>query len=1522
MTARGWATTTMLAAGFVAACSGGAGPKPGSRASDVVERLRGFHPDVAALVARAEESPARRSAEVGTAFEVSAFASDPPDNRARHPHVAAALDAAWRRDSSGLVALLPESSTDTLRIEARPSGRRIRVRRTGGGRSEARRAGGAVVYADEAASVDTVIFARGAAVEELLIVRAPGEPLTYELEVPPGSRLAQADPRVVDVRDSLGSSWMRLRADAAWDSAGNVLIPELLLDGETIEVRVPGVERWPVVVDPAWELSDRMVDGRRHHAGILLGTGGVLVAGGCFSNDCDEGAWSSAEIYNVARGTFSTTGSMSVARHSFSAVRLPSGKVLVAGGCPDRCDTPHSSAELFDPAANGGVGAFEPAAPLGTARYGATATLLPTKKVLIAGGQRNPFSALDSTELYDPPSDTFSPGGMLTSHRSLHTATLMLDGKVLLAGGSSSSVAELYDPLSNTSVATGSMVRARREHAATLLRDGRVLFTGGCHLSSCSVLSSAEIYDAGTFSAAGSMAKLHRRHRSVLLPSGKVLVASGCGAFCNTNEGPIPDVEIYDPSCAGPSCFSQTEPLRQPRKEASLTVLPTGRVVMIGGAGKGASARSAELFEPNDQIDAGTFTAIASMVKPRAAHSATLLNNGQVLLAGGVGCIGPGTFPVCPFETHPRAELYDPFTGMFALTTGSMVVPRGAHTATVLHDGRVLMSGGCASLLDCVDIIGNPTMGLSVAEVYDPGTQTFSATLGDMSVRRVGHAATTLPSGEVLVTGGCDDLFCTATDSKADVDLYDPVSSTWSKMPDMAVKRGQHRSILLESGRVLVIGGRDAGGAVDPVDVFDPELLTFSQLPRPLEPRAGFGAALLPGDLVLLGGGLGAVGVSLTATVSSAEIYDSSSGLSIPTDSMVAARYWVNHDGMVPLLSGKVLAVGPCANLAICGGVQNTREVYDRQADDNRGVFFRHDGGLIDRAAATKTRLPSGDVLITGGCELDLANTLCLDIYSTAERYSEGLIGNDGWRPVIASTPTSATAGGVASITGTGFLPPIESSSGTNPDSATNAPTLLWYPAAGGYPLTGQTINVTDTSLEWIVPLTARHGQGAVHIVVGGVPSASRSLRILPAAAATPCTAGAQCASGWCADGVCCDNECGGQCEGCTAATKGFGVDGVCGPIGEGLDPDDDCTDEGQSSCGTDGVCDGTGFCRMYASGTLCQNAVCAGGQLTPPGSCDGAGSCVTEPPVACAPGACNVAGNACTSSCTSSADCSAGSYCAPGGVCANKEPNGADCFLAAQCQSDHCVDGVCCETSCTGQCEACNLSDSRGVCVAVQGDPPAGRPPCAGFGPPCAGTCDGTTRASCRYPGLGTSCGQSQCTDGVAEGFFCDGAGACGERATVDCFNFACGAMACNDTCESDDDCAAGFECDANDCVTRGTTCDGDHTLTSVSGETTDCSPYRCNSAGTCDTRCESTADCAEGSECDADGNCIAVRAPAADLDPGCACRQPAGRRAASAWWLAGLALAIAGARRRRSSRGPRRVGASPRRPPRRRLR
>jgi Putative Ig domain len=357
-----------------------------------------------------------------------------------------------------------------------------------------------------------------------------------------------------------------------------------------------------------------------------------------------------------------------------------------------------------------------------------TAGIFPiTLMVTDALNQSSPVAAFTVRVAKARPDAAFVPTGSMTMARDGHTATLLLDGRVLIAGGGSAT-AELYDAASQTFAATGSMVIARIAQSATLLANstlpnyGKVLMAGGWE-------QTAELYDptAGTFAATGSMVTRHLGQTATWLQNGQVLVAGGETA----------SAELFNPSTG---TFTATGDMTVSRSGHTATLLPDGRVLIAGGVQDltpgtlpiplGPGVASAELYDPVS----GTFTSAGSMSEGRSGHTATLLVDGTVLLVEGTG---------------NTAELFHPGTGTFSVVGAPLSSACGTK-ATLRNDGTVLVAGGrrCS---------GRTRTSGSGAELFAPESGGFVAT-GSLITGRDGHTATLLIDGTVLITGGTSHM--------------------------------------------------------------------------------------------------------------------------------------------------------------------------------------------------------------------------------------------------------------------------------------------------------------------------------------------------------------------------------------------------------------------------------------------------------------------------------------------------------------------------------------------------------------------------------------------------------------------------------------------------------------------------------------------------------------------------------------------------------------------------------------------
>jgi N-acetylneuraminic acid mutarotase len=371
--------------------------------------------------------------------------------------------------------------------------------------------------------------------------------------------------------------------------------------------------------------------------------------------------------------------------------------------------------------------------------------------------------------------------------------------------------------------------------------------------------------------------------------------------------------------CAADSGFAATGSLAAPRTMHSATLLPNGKVLVAGGLDSSFNniVVSAELYDPAS----GTWTGTGDMYHGGlAAHTAILLPNGRVLVAGG------GLYSIS-FQTSDHAELYEPASGTWAQT--GPITQFFDRSVTLLPNGNVLLAGGD---------IGEDSNGVASAELYDPASETSTPT-GSLGTARSHHTATLLPNGKVLVTGGYDSSGNLTTSAE----LYDPASGTWTATGSLNAARLGHTATLLANGKVLVVGGRNSSGGLASAELYDPASGAWTATGSLTTARVGHTATLLPTGKVLLAGGTNG------GVLASAELYDPASGAWTATGSLTTAR--VGHTATL-LSNGNVLFAGGVHDT----GVLASAELYDPVSPSAQ---------LLN--VATRLKVLNGDNVLIGG---------------------------------------------------------------------------------------------------------------------------------------------------------------------------------------------------------------------------------------------------------------------------------------------------------------------------------------------------------------------------------------------------------------------------------------------------------------------------------------------------------------------------------------------------------------------------
>ena len=358
--------------------------------------------------------------------------------------------------------------------------------------------------------------------------------------------------------------------------------------------------------------------------------------------------------------------------------------------------------------------------------------------------------------------------------------------------------------------------------------------------------------------------------------------------------------EIYDLGL--PAVFMPTGTMIEARRAHTATKLLNGQVLVAGGHDGGHYLQTAEIFDPatatfsrTTTIDASTSESVPSFVTTkRAAHTATLLSNGMVLIAGGYN----GSY-------LDSAEIYNPSTGKFTATAGALTNARAYHTATLLPSGKVLLAGGY-----------NGTTYLQTAEVYDPSTRTFTLLAAGMSEARAHHTMTLMSSGEILVAGGYNGNYL------ATAEIYNATSNIFRNAARaMASGRGNHAAALLPDGTILIAGG-SSGTPLATAEIFDPAGATFTTTAGAMSAarEAPTATALANGQVLIAGGSNG-------KELSTAEIYNPSSrAFTVLPRAMAAPR--LDHTATL-LNDGTVL---------LAGGQNSKMLIFDVNADSSDNV--------------------------------------------------------------------------------------------------------------------------------------------------------------------------------------------------------------------------------------------------------------------------------------------------------------------------------------------------------------------------------------------------------------------------------------------------------------------------------------------------------------------------------------------------------------------------------------------------------
>ena len=1217
-----------------------------------------------------------------------------------------------------------------------------------------------------------------------------------------------------------GKAEAQVTAPMAYAAGGRQIKPELRARGDAsasegaidLYVDANGEQ---VLVDPLWLATAAVPFARANHAAAAVGDPWgswdiALITGG---TDGTAAATASTAYYDFTSDEWWSDFSMSTPRACHTATTLPDGTALIVGGMNDTGGL-LDSAEIYD-WYNYNLSQED---PMGFSRMNHTATTMQNGEVLVVGGRGDyAMAPVEGAADGQQPSPQFLGSGTFDCWNPPS------GGGSGSGGPGTTSFVDVFSQVEgNFWYGTSSLYYARERHTATLLQTGDVLVVGG--EDNGFIHNTSEAYYQGSWSYPVTMNAPREDHTATLLNDGSVLITGG-----HDGAGPTATAEIYVPSGGsgsggGGGVWVLTAPMSTPRTHHTAALLPDGTVIVAGGSNGTTALATAEIYDPVAQ----TWSPALPMNVARSEATGTMLTSGGWVVAGGVDDTSNAT---------PTADVY-----WYELPLGFPCTDGSQCASTFCVEG-VCCDSECSGT--CYTCRGqsqpaalNVSIGVPITKAgiiqsgdgycnsADWGTDPRNDCADD-GVENCGSnglcdgegSCMTYESNDVCVAAYCEgnvaiyDAYCDGEglcqppsnvedcgagqcvtgscyfDCGSDVDCS---TAGWCndggcdpKKTDGQPTNGDNEcasgfaadgvccdspcaGICSACTSALKGGGLD--GVCGPIKVgTDPDVECTAQ---PASTCGGVGSCDGAGACALYPAGtVCSPGSCSGSTLVQADLCDGN-GHCIDTGDVSCAPNLCSGGTCL-----STCAVDPdCVATAFCNGTQCAPKATlgaPATAPNECLSGFLADGVCCDAACA-------------GSC-----------VACTALQKGGGADGTCG--PIAAgSDPDNECANAGAASCGTsGLCDGLGAcqlySSGTICTAASCSGTTLT--PAGLCNGTGTCVagNVTDCSPAQCSAGTCQSTCSVDGDCVSSGYCSSGTCAAKKAVGGSATTPN-ECLSGFVADGVCCDTSCVGACVACTAAKKGSGSDGACGPIANGADPDHECAAQAASTCGVSGSCNGIGACALYPAGTLCSPASCSGSTLTEPSLCDGVGTCVAGGNVDCKPAACT--GGTCGSSCTNDAECVSTAYCGGGSTCVTKKNLGEAATGPNECLSGFLVDGFCCDTACAGTCVACSAAKkglgADGACGPILG----GSDPddeCSDDGAASCGHngwCSG--QGACDFYVAGTVCNSASCQGNTAiHADVCDGSGSCGESGQQDCGLTLCVGGVCADSCVFDADCS-----------------------------------------------------------------------------------------------------------------------------------
>lgn len=864
--------------------------------------------------------------------------------------------------------------------------------------------------------------------------------------------------------------------------------------------------------------------------------------------------------------------------------------------------------------------------------------------------------------------------------------------------------------------------------------------------------------------------------------------ASRCEVSVSWNDATVAYPAIVDP------VWATAGSLATARYRAAAVRLSTGFVMTCGGIGDlGIAIKSCETFNPAGGGGAGTWAAATAMGTARNDHTMFVLSpaSTDVLAVGGSGTL-----------TSERLT-----GGVWAASTGDFSgATVGCPSCTTYFNPQMPAMTSDGNYVVLIDSYNTPYKFSTATNAWTVGTTNPSPI---QPYRYSAHILQIPGQNTIMRVGG---YYSSTYFSSAE--RYRPSTDSWSTPGNataMTVPRADAATALLDGNRLMIYGGYTGAISSPTAEIYNGTANTWSFTTGPL-PNGGSASQGYRGVTAAFHG----AGKMLSNSDSGMYIYDpaaastpwaalstnnfntlgSSANIATAGSKVLMVPIWPSGGPSGPQTACRLFDFGDKGSACYSTGECQNGLTCVRDIVSNPSQYAFYPGVCCDTActnacsaceAARKTSGPDGtcgprvatDYVGETACPASAATTCGISGY-----YCDGAGACAKWSNTTQCGATSCVDGDTQNnqrlCDGKGVCLAQTTSD-----------------CAAGYKCSGNAcLTYCYNDVDYCASNYYCQDWKATYYTCQPKKSSG-----------TACTYPTECTTGFCVDGVCCDKACNGTCEACTNALTGQST-GSCKPIPAGTDTQNECQDSGTANCGQNGLCNGAAACQLYASGTVCQAASCASPtSRNVPDTCNGTGTCSDAGVQNCAAGYACLSG-VCQTSCTDDTACASAYHCdTVAKQCVADKTQGQACPRDSACSGNsNCVDGVCCDSACSGTCRSCLKNRTGlaadGVCgnILDDTDPESECATDVGYPASCKapGLCDGT--GACRvYAKVATVAKANVCTGSTLTQTSCDGAGNLDPRESP-CYPYKCNAAGngCRATCSSSADCTGDAFCNA----------------------------------------------------------------------------------------------------------------------------